>query len=94
MRTRARGGAVLSALAGAVLVVAGTWMTLASLLGWALARVLPQSAAQTLMGALVTVMGEVVARAWPLSLVALGSLLVAHGLLARRWAPARGRMGR
>lgn len=94
MTKRIRRRAAWSALVGAALVVAGMWMTLASVLGWALARVMPQGAAETLLHALAIVAGELVARAWPLSLVALGSLLVAHGLYTRRGPALRGRMGR
>lgn len=79
------------ALAGMALVIAGLWMTLANLLGWVLTHVMPAGVAATLARALLTVVGDLVARAWPLTLVALGTLLVAHGLYARRMA-ARGRM--
>jgi hypothetical protein len=77
-----------------VLVLAGAWLTLMSVGAWVLEHAMPRGAMVTLAHALLTVAGELVVRAWPLGLMALGATLLVHGALAPRWALARGRDGR
>ncbi len=76
--------------AGIACTVAGVWLTLVSVGGWLLERMLPPGALATLARVLLALAGDVVMRAWPLALVALGFTLVFAGALTARAAAREG----
>lgn len=87
-------GRTASVAVGAVLVLAGGWLTLLSVGGWVVEHALPPGVMATLAHALLVVAGELAERAWPLALVALGATLLLQAALAPHRAMTSGRDAR